>query len=133
MTSDDLQMNAYYFDFQPTGVRAIDEILSAVAVAGKRFHYTEAWADRDDGPSHADLIQEAANKAAAAKTEDQMAGEILRAMRSAEARHSESEPACLECAGSYLLHGRRGHVYGATIPELHAAMVAAGMIERGTE
>lgn len=65
--------------------------------------------------------------------ESEMAGEILRAMRSAEARHSESEPACLECAGSYLLHGRRGHVYGATIPELHAAMVAAGMIERGTE
>lgn len=36
----DLPMRAYYFAFCPTGVRAIDEILSAVAVAGKAYPTT---------------------------------------------------------------------------------------------
>lgn len=58
-----LRMNAYYYSFEPTGVRAVDEILSAVAVAGT------AYASK----SHEALIQEAADRAAAAMTETRIA------------------------------------------------------------
>lgn len=65
-TQPELRMNAYYYGFTPTGVREIDEILSAVACAGKAYHHTDNWADSDkDEPSWADLIQEAADRAAA--------------------------------------------------------------------
>lgn len=65
-TQPELRMNAYYFGFNPTGVREIDEILSAVACAGKAYHHTESWNDSDDDdPSWAEVIQEAANRAAA--------------------------------------------------------------------
>ena len=61
----DLQMNAYYYSFDRTGVVEIDRVLSAVAVAGKRFHHTEWWNDEDDGrPSCQERIQAAANEAA---------------------------------------------------------------------
>jgi len=62
-------MDAYYFGFEGTGARPIDEILSAIAVAGKGYHHTEGWSEpadwRDDGKSYADLIQDAADAAAA--------------------------------------------------------------------
>lgn len=65
VTQQKLRMNAYYFGFCSTDVREIDEILSAVACAGKAYHHTEYWGDTDDGePSYAELIQEAANRAA---------------------------------------------------------------------
>lgn len=57
-------MSAYYYGFDETGVEAIDRILKAVAVAGKRYHRTEYWNDRDYGPSVVDHIQWAAEKAA---------------------------------------------------------------------
>ncbi len=61
----ELRMNAYYYSFKPTGCDHIDKILSAVAVAGKRFHHTEYWHDTDeDRPSCIDEIQKAANEAA---------------------------------------------------------------------
>jgi len=64
----ELKMNAYYYSFEPTGVQEIDEILSAVAVAGKGSHHTESWDDPDyadkDGKTDVDKIQEAANRAA---------------------------------------------------------------------
>jgi len=63
-----LRMNAYYFGFDLTGIREIDEILSAVAMAGKGFHHTDSWGDNLehlDGKSYTDIIQEAANRAAA--------------------------------------------------------------------
>lgn len=64
-TRPELRMFAYYYSFTPTGVREIDEILSAVACAGKSYHHTENWSDSDDGePSWAELIQEAADRAA---------------------------------------------------------------------
>lgn len=66
-----LRMDAYYFEFTPTGVEAIDRILSAVAQAGKGYHPTESWADEglDDmgefhGGSYVAWIQNAANDAA---------------------------------------------------------------------
>jgi hypothetical protein len=40
-----MRMNAYYYAFQPTGVEAIDRILSAVACAGKAYHHTSQWTD----------------------------------------------------------------------------------------
>lgn len=66
VTRPDLRMDAYYFGFSATGERVIDEILSAVACAGKAYHHTDNWNDSDDGePSYAELIQEAADRAAA--------------------------------------------------------------------
>lgn len=67
VTMPELRMDAYYYGFTPTGMRCIDEILSAIACAGKAYHHTDRWNDSDDGePSYAELIQEAANRAAEA-------------------------------------------------------------------
>lgn len=61
----DLRMDAYYYGFTPTGVREIDEILSAVASAGKAYHHTEDWNEPNrDGVTEVQRIQNAANKAA---------------------------------------------------------------------
>ena len=71
--SNDLRMTAYYYGFEPTGVREIDEILSAVALAGKAYHHTDGWSedtppygDHCEGECPIDWIQNAANRAAAA-------------------------------------------------------------------
>jgi hypothetical protein len=69
-TAPELRMDAYYYGFEPTGVREIDLILSAVACAGKAFHETADW--RDDarpydghiGNTPVEWIQNAANAAA---------------------------------------------------------------------
>lgn len=68
-----MRMEAYYYSFAPTGVEAIDRILSAVANAGKAFHHTESWTEVDAGPrdglrgeSPVEWIQNAANDAAKA-------------------------------------------------------------------
>ena len=68
--SDDLRMSAYYYSFNPTGVPAIDKILSAVACAGKSYHHTEDWNEvaewePNTGKTPAAWIQNAANEAAA--------------------------------------------------------------------
>lgn len=69
----ELRMGAYYYGFYPTGVREIDEILSAIATAGKWAHHTECWSDDEGGEPEAehlvgkspvDWIQNAANRAA---------------------------------------------------------------------
>ena len=62
----EMGMSAYYYSFELTGVREIDEILSAVAMAGDSHHHTDCWADVycSDGFSAAELIQEMANRAA---------------------------------------------------------------------
>lgn len=61
----DLRMEAYWFSFYATGVQEIDEILSAVATAGKGYHHTEDWNEpHRDGVTEAQRIQAAANKAA---------------------------------------------------------------------
>lgn len=44
------RMDAYYFGFEPTGVGAVDAILSAVAIAGRGAHNTADW--YDDGGSY---------------------------------------------------------------------------------
>ena len=61
----ELRMDAYYYGFNGTGVRVVDQILSKVAIAGKMYHSTEDWNDTDDGdPSPVDYIQDAACEAA---------------------------------------------------------------------
>lgn len=56
--------SAYYYGFTLTGVKEVDIILSAVAVAGKCFHNTDQWnipIEYYDNLSAAEIIQEAAN------------------------------------------------------------------------
>jgi hypothetical protein len=66
-----MRMDAYYYGFDRTGVAIVDRILSAVAVAGKGSHNTDGWADEamrayyDDGLTHEERIQYAADAAAA--------------------------------------------------------------------
>lgn len=64
--TEELRMNAYYFELELTGVGIIDRILSAVATAGKHSHHTEGWYGDGDKPGEVDAIQSAANNAAAA-------------------------------------------------------------------
>lgn len=65
MTDERLNLNAYYYGFEPTGVLAIDRVLAAVAAAGKGSHHTEDWGERyDDEPSLLERIQEAAEESA---------------------------------------------------------------------
>jgi len=62
-------LEAYYYGFEPTGNSLIDEILQAVAIAGKGYHHTEDWNNFEEGRlTPSDVIQHAANKAAAALT-----------------------------------------------------------------
>lgn len=60
------RMDAYYYGFDATGVRAVDEILSAVAAAGKMYHGTDQWTDVTEWApvSPVEMIQQAANRAA---------------------------------------------------------------------
>jgi len=66
------RLDAYYYCFEETGVEVIDNILAAVAAAGKAFHHTDQWADPlwDNGEAPVDAIQRMANVAAAHVTED---------------------------------------------------------------
>ena len=59
-----LRMSAYYYQFESTGVRPIDEILSAVACAGKAFHHTSCWGTIQEDGTETKKIQDAAIKAA---------------------------------------------------------------------
>ena len=61
-TRERRRFNAYYYSFTATGNLEIDQILMAVARAGKAFHSTDQWSDGT--PSHADLSQKAADHAA---------------------------------------------------------------------
>lgn len=67
-------MDAYYYEFHPTGNKSIDLILSAVACAGKAFHHTKDWdyakcdgklfGELLEGNTPVEWIQNAANRAA---------------------------------------------------------------------
>jgi hypothetical protein len=76
----ELRLKAYYYAFDATGVPEIDLILSAVACAGKSFHHTGDWNEKDSWPGHegatpVDWIQNAANRAAAAMRAPPASGE----------------------------------------------------------
>lgn len=60
----------YYIGFDATGVPAVDRILAALGHAGKGYHHTENWNEELEygtfaGSSYAEVIQRAANEAAA--------------------------------------------------------------------
>lgn len=61
-------MRAYFHEFTPTRVDAVDAVLEAIALAGKGYHYTGDWTDADQyGPDgYWSLIQLVANNAAVA-------------------------------------------------------------------
>lgn len=66
--ADSLDMDSYYYNFDLTGCRAVDELLSSVIIAGKASHHTRDWTDTDCFYCHpfsaVMLIQEMANRAA---------------------------------------------------------------------
>lgn len=59
---------AYHYNFESTGVDAVDDILDRVGAAGKAYHHTADWIlnneDYNGGKSEIEMIQEAANKSA---------------------------------------------------------------------
>ena len=66
-----MRMDAYYYEFDETGVLEIDKILSAIACAGKAYHHTEDWCEETEpyepehsGKNPVEWIQNAANEAA---------------------------------------------------------------------
>jgi hypothetical protein len=60
------RLDAYYYSFNSTGVTEIDELLCAVAWAGKACHNTEDWCEEAPGlASEVDRIQLVADTAAA--------------------------------------------------------------------
>lgn len=61
----DARMDAYYYGFTRTGVGLVDDILSAVAKAGKSYHGTDMWNEElYDGGTCESRIQDAADAAA---------------------------------------------------------------------
>lgn len=68
--------SAYYYSFEPTGDKEIDNILDAIGCAGKSAHHTEAWQDDmavdnwgHEGATPVEWIQNAANEAAKKRKE----------------------------------------------------------------
>ena len=60
-----LFMNAYYYSFEPTRYEPVDRVLSAVAIAGKWAHHTDAWTDHTPGCwSPVETIQQEATRCA---------------------------------------------------------------------
>jgi hypothetical protein len=66
-----MRLEAYYYEFKPTGVKEIDRILCAVSCAGKAYHNTEDWNEKTfpydsvlRGETPIEWIQNAANDAA---------------------------------------------------------------------
>ena len=58
-------MSSYWYDFERTGVEAIDRILAEIAWSGKAFHSTEFWNNKEEGwMSYIERIQAAADSAA---------------------------------------------------------------------
>ena len=81
----DARMDAYYYGFTRTGVGLVDDILSAVAKAGKSFHGTDMWNEElYDGGTCESRIQDAADAAAE---------QIRAALAGSEADTSDTQPA----------------------------------------
>jgi hypothetical protein len=72
-------LSAYYYAFEPTGDDLIDDMLEAVAMAGKGAHHTEAWGEH----GYDEAIQLAANKAAKERRAADLSSEEVEALRTA--------------------------------------------------
>lgn len=64
-----MRLDAYHYSFESTGNELVDELLSAIACAGKAYHHTERWGEKTEkyeefhqGDSPVDWIQNSANK-----------------------------------------------------------------------
>lgn len=64
-------LNSYYFSFEKTGNEEVDNLLYAIARAGKAFHNTSQWYDEVgemyqgvEGITPVEWIQNSANKLA---------------------------------------------------------------------
>lgn len=63
----DRNLDAYYYSFEPTGCDLVDAVLEQVARAGKAFHSTDDWNEKDhDGRSPVEKMQAAADASASA-------------------------------------------------------------------
>lgn len=80
-----LRMDAYYYEFDDTGLDSIDRILSAVACAGKAYHHTNSWLEETEpyegheGKSPVEWIQNAAIDAATEVTKLRADNDSLKA------------------------------------------------------
>ncbi len=61
----------YYYSFERTGIKEVDEMLYAIERAGKAFHHTSQWNDEVgnlyagvEGETPVEWIQNSANKLA---------------------------------------------------------------------
>ncbi len=99
-----LRMDAYYYSFAETGVEEIDKILSAVATAGKMYHHTDQWSDKDsDGKSCIDEIQEAAKAAANSLDKGRRAISLLKELRSQISDYNgHGNPGCPDRASAVI-------------------------------
>lgn len=116
----EIRMNAYYYAFEPTGVSAIDRILSAVAAAGTAYHHTEDWCyPGENGFSQVDYIQQSAVDAVASFT----------AARNAALEEAAKEVDKLQTMALGMV--RRHKLYGRDAETLKAAAhVVRALIEK---
>lgn len=92
-----LNLDAYYYSFQTTGAQPVDEVLSAVACAGKAFHNTSDWNDEEfDGITPAAKIQIAATLAAVEFRKLKGEVEALKGENSALTKEVDQFRACAE-------------------------------------
>ena len=40
-----MELNSYFFDFDPSGNERVDSLLEAIALAGRLYPLTEDWSD----------------------------------------------------------------------------------------
>ena len=101
------RLDAYYYSFSETGSVPVDAILSAVAIAGKSHHSTDAWTGDDEwsrwgeGRSLVDVIQGAAYEAAdallGARAEVERLTALIEAVREVHSAASAEMPYCVGC------------------------------------
>ena len=113
------RLDAYYYSFNETGSVPIDAILSAVAIAGKSCHNTDMWTEDDEwsrwgvGRSLVDVIQCAANEAAAALLDAAAERDAL----AAKVHAFETDDQKLSIMNGWLVYDVGEHTCGGYGPE----------------
>ena len=138
MSDEELRMNAYYYSFAPTGERAIDVVLSAVACAGKAYHHTEDWREATEpyerahrGPTPCAWIEnaaaDAAKEAADLRAQLSLAKERIEKLEVA-VRQVEAE---IRVVGDYVSIGSKRRLE-ASLERARAAMANPPPVESGS-